>query len=442
MKKLLFSFLVPLAFQIVSAQTRNLGNPLILTPLIKQGKLKAAREAAKVELKDFQGVNSYAGYLTVDEKTNSNLFFWFFPSTNNYAKDPVLLWLQGGPGYSSLFGLFHENGPFIVKNDTVSLRKYSWNKFSSVLYIDQPVGTGFSFTDGDYVTNQTQVGDHLYTALIQFFTLFSELQKLPFYVTGISYAGKYAPAIGYTIHQRNPSADLQINLHGLAMGAVLTDPINQVDYGPFLYQLGLIDRKTLNKYNTRTSKIIRYIKQGKYYKATKAMNEIFFWYFDDTGLNNLYNYLKDDDDLDNDVDWANFITKDRVRKALHVGTANFSISNDDVYDTMLPDITKSVAPWLIELLNNYRVLIFNGSLGVIDGYILTVNFLEKLKFSAAAEYLSADRQILRGDDDTVAGYKKIAGNLTDILIRNAGHNVAVDKPKEAFEMIKEFINNR
>ncbi|CAG9767348.1 unnamed protein product [Ceutorhynchus assimilis] len=437
MRKLLFSFLVPLAVQIVSAQT----NPLILTPLIKQGKLKAAREAAKVELKDFQGVNSYTGYLTVDEKTNANLFFWFIPSTNNYTKDPVLLWLQGGPGSSSLFGLFKENGPFIVENDTVSLRNYSWTKFCSVLYIDQPVGTGFSFTDGDYLTNQTQVGDHLYTALIQFFTLFSELQKLAFYVSGESYAGKYVPAISYTILQRNPTADLRINLKGLAMGSIFTDPINQVDYGPLLYQTGLIDRKTLNKYSARTRKIIRYINQEKYYEATNATNEIFSWYFNDTGLNNPYNYLKDEDDINNDEDWADFITEDRVRKALHVGAANYSTLNNDVYNAFLADMSESIAPWLIELLNNYKVLIYHGQQDFICAYILTVNFLEKLKFSAAAEYLSADRKILRGDDDIVTGYKKIAGNLTEILVRNSGHYVPIDKPKEAFGMIKEFINN-
>jgi vitellogenic carboxypeptidase-like protein len=82
-----------------------------------------------------------------------------------------------------------------------------------VIYIDNPVGTGFSFTDsGGYCQNETQVGEDLYTALQQFFLLFPELQKNDLFVAGESYGGKYIPVIAYTIQQRNPDAKVQINL--------------------------------------------------------------------------------------------------------------------------------------------------------------------------------------------------------------------------------------
>lgn len=61
-----------------------------------------------------------------------------------------MLWLQGGPGGSSLFGLFVENGPLMVNKDgNVTLREYAWNREFAVLYIDNPVGTGFSFTNNE-----------------------------------------------------------------------------------------------------------------------------------------------------------------------------------------------------------------------------------------------------------------------------------------------------
>jgi len=182
------------------------------------------------------------------------LFFWFFPSASNYSTDPVLLWLQGGPGVSSLYGLFAENGPFDVVNGTVRLREYSWHKNYSVLYIDQPVGTGYSFTHGRYVSNQTQVGEHLYSALTQFFTVFSELQKNAFFISGESYGGKYVPAISYTIHQRNPTALVKINLQGLIIGNGLSDPIHQFNYGDLLYQIGLIDINTLHLFEDQEKK--------------------------------------------------------------------------------------------------------------------------------------------------------------------------------------------
>ncbi|KAG8556327.1 hypothetical protein GDO81_018029 [Engystomops pustulosus] len=123
-----------------------------------------------------------------------------------------------------MFGLFVEHGPYVVtKNLTLVHREFSWTNTYSVLYIDNPVGTGFSFTRDDrgYVVNQDDVGRDLYSALTQFFQIFPEYQKNEFYATGESYAGKYVPAIGYYIHTHNPTAKVKINFKGIAIGAVL-----------------------------------------------------------------------------------------------------------------------------------------------------------------------------------------------------------------------------
>lgn len=106
---------------------------------------------------------------------------------------PVVLWLQGGPGGSSLFGLFVEHGPYLVTKDiTAELRPFSWARRFSMLYVDNPVGTGFSFTGREegYARNQSDVARDLFEALQQFFTLFHEYSGNDFYVTGESYAGK------------------------------------------------------------------------------------------------------------------------------------------------------------------------------------------------------------------------------------------------------------
>lgn len=218
--------------------------PLILTPLIKSHKLDEARAAAQVNSLIFGNITSYSGYLTVNEHFNSNLFFWFFPSEGNPRNDPVLLWLQGGPGSSSMIGLFVENGPFsIIDECEVELREFRWSKTHSVIYIDNPVGTGFSFTNEDgFAQNETIIGEHLFEALQQFFTLFPDLQKNEFYITGESYAGKYVPAISHTILKKNPGAKVKINLKGLAIGNGLCDPINQLTYGEYLFELGLINQ--------------------------------------------------------------------------------------------------------------------------------------------------------------------------------------------------------
>ncbi|KAF2105440.1 carboxypeptidase S1 [Lophiotrema nucula] len=90
------------------------------------------------------GVESYSGY--VDLAPNVHVFYWFFESRNNPAEDPFTLWLNGGPGSDSLIGLFEENGPCMIDDNlTAVYNPYSWNNVSNMLYISQPVGTGFSY---------------------------------------------------------------------------------------------------------------------------------------------------------------------------------------------------------------------------------------------------------------------------------------------------------
>ena len=185
----------------------SLGNkeaekPLFLTPIINAGKLNEARNRSRV-VPLLDNIESYTGFLTVNKSAGSHLFFWYVPKTGIHnATAPLILWLNGGPGASSLFGLFHENGPLLVTQSYgLQKRDHAWTNHYHMLYIDQPVGTGFSFSESaEYIGTQTQVGEHLYEALVQFYKIFSELQNHDLYIAGQSYAGKYVPAIGYKIH--------------------------------------------------------------------------------------------------------------------------------------------------------------------------------------------------------------------------------------------------
>ena len=136
----------------------------------------------------------------------------------------MILWLNGGPGASSLLGFFDELGPFGVDQDLkIHGRNISWARDAHLIAMDNPLGVGFSFTHekARMATNQTTVGADLYEALRQFFELFPDLRANPFFVTGESYAGKYVPAAAYTIHEKNMAATNpkeKINLRGVAIG--------------------------------------------------------------------------------------------------------------------------------------------------------------------------------------------------------------------------------
>lgn len=88
------------------------GTALILTPYIKEGRIAEARNASRVDSKLFLDFESYSGFLTVNETLRSHLFFWYFPVPEKPVNEtPWILWLQGGPGASSMTGLFDEIGP-------------------------------------------------------------------------------------------------------------------------------------------------------------------------------------------------------------------------------------------------------------------------------------------------------------------------------------------
>ncbi|CAH1131204.1 unnamed protein product [Ceutorhynchus assimilis] len=415
----------------------DVGDPLILTPYLKLNKILEAQAAAKVEHPSFLNVTSYAGYFTVDERYDSNIWFWYFPSADKPTDDPVVLWLNGGPGASSLNGLFDENGPFIVGSDgSVSLREYSWHKNHSLLFVDNPVGVGYSFTNGNGLArNETKVGEDMHSALTQFFQLFPALQKNTFFISGESYSGKYLPAIGYTILKKNPIAESKINLQGILIGDGWTDPINQLNYGPFLYNTGLISASVKEQIDQYRDNAIKLIQAGEYSAADEVTNEIYSLVGSVSNVN-IYNYVEKYDDPDV---WPSYLNTDELRRAIHVG--NIIFGDKGAGEALEDDISQSIAPLVEELLENYPVLLYTGQLDIICGYPMALDYIQKLNFTGIEEYRNSSRDIWYVNGEP-AGYVRTGGYLTELLVRNSGHMVPRDQPRWAYDMLYKFTRNQ
>lgn len=314
-------------------------------------------------------------------------------------------------------------------------RKYSWHLNHHLIYIDNPVGTGFSFTDSDdgYAKNEEDVGQNLLSALQQFFLLFPHLQTNEFFLTGESYGGKYVPAIGHAIFKDNQRTDNdytkpKINLKGLSIGNGLSDPVHQLNYGDYLYQLGLIDSNGRDQFLVLQNKGTDCIKAKDFKCAFEVFDRLINMdqypqgslFRNLTGFDVYFNYLKTVDD--DDTPLGQFLQQTETRRAIHVGNNTFhdlAGTENKVELHLLNDVCDSVADWVAELLSHYPVLIYNGQLDIIVAYPLTENYLKNLQFSGAEEYKTATRYIWRVDNE-VAGYAKHAGNLTEVLVRNAG----------------------
>ena len=233
----------------------SLDDGLLLSPLIARDELASARERSRVTGGNLTG---YAGYIASSDDDLDQIFFWLHEARAPVKETcvPLILWLQGGPGVSGQVGSFNEMGPQYVVNGSSPgsspsshNRTATWNAKYAMVFIDQPVETGFSFTKTQpkrYTLTSDAAAKALYTVLVQFFKLYREYKCSPFYVMGESYGGHYVPHTSWWIHAMNavaPASDF-INLKGLAIGNPDLDMAAQMPpIADMLYNVGIVDAK-------------------------------------------------------------------------------------------------------------------------------------------------------------------------------------------------------
>ena len=170
----------------------------------------------------------FSGYLPTNSTpllpSDGSIHYMFLESLGNASSDPVVLWLNGGPGCSSLFGLFQEIGPYLLNGTRFQKNVYSWLNNASLLVFESPFGVGYSYntTNVSYAENDTAV--YNYNALLNFFQAFNNYKNLSFWITGESYAGMFIPFLSSLI--LNNTAKNHINFKGIMVGngVMITDP--------------------------------------------------------------------------------------------------------------------------------------------------------------------------------------------------------------------------
>nr|XP_027100835.1 serine carboxypeptidase II-3-like [Coffea arabica]XP_027101298.1 serine carboxypeptidase II-3-like [Coffea arabica] len=213
----------------VNYVTEELGNeysPVYVGP--QEGLKEADRITTLPGQPNAVNFDQYSGYVTVDPKAGRALFYYFAESQNSSAK-PLVLWLNGGPGCSSIgAGAMTELGPFRVNKDgsTLWLNPYAWNTVANVLFLESPAGVGFSYsnTSSDYITGDTKTAADSYTFLVNWLERFPEYKTRDFLITGESYAGHYVPQLAQLIlHNNEITNQTVINLKGIAIGNPYVD---------------------------------------------------------------------------------------------------------------------------------------------------------------------------------------------------------------------------
>ena len=168
----------------------------------------------------------YSGLIPVDAAQTVFLHYWFVTSTGNPATDPVAIWMNGGPGCSSLEGFLTELGPFQFtgERDSTGLplmrdNPYAWTTVSSVLFLEQPAGVGFSYAvNGSTHSDDWIQSQNTYGFLLNWFKAYPEFAKNDFFITGESYAGIYVPTLANRILDGNAAGQPYVNIKGIAVG--------------------------------------------------------------------------------------------------------------------------------------------------------------------------------------------------------------------------------
>ncbi|GAV78813.1 Peptidase_S10 domain-containing protein, partial [Cephalotus follicularis] len=381
---------------------------------------------------------------------------------------PLVLWLQGGPGCSSIaIGAVREVGPFLIQSNgtQLTLNDFSWNKVANMLFLESPAGVGFSYTNDYYSIGDESTANDSLAFLLRWFERFPSFKSSDFYITGESYAGHYAPQLADVIYERNKAAskDSYINLKGIMVGNPilneLTDSVGAVD---FAWSHGCISDKL--RYNVKKECLFRQSNKSKncpvYYRQFLDAYSM----IDDldiyapiclVGINSTQHVHVAAHSLTKLDLWGRlpasydpcttyyvmaYFNREDVQRALHANTARLPhpyipcsplIQNwTDAPSTVLPTIQKLINVGL-------RFWVFSGD---TDGRVpltSTRYSINKMGLKVKEEWRAwfHERQ--------VAGWvETYEGGLTLATVRGAGHNVPTFAPGQSLSLFAHFLTNQ
>ncbi len=427
----------------------------------------------------------YSGYLDLDS-TQKHIHYWLVESEDDPSNDPVVFWTNGGPGCSGILGLLTEQGPFKPNsNGELIMNEWRWNRIANMVFIEQPVGVGYSYSDNskDYRIGDDQAAKDNLAVIIAFIKKFPQYAKSDIYITSESYGGHYMPTWAKQIVEYNKQqpTESKINFKGFAVGNPYVDYYS----GSGAEMEALNARQMLPKPSWD-----KYVSEGCTNPVTQLNNSVCstmmldfmyitsnsnpyaldyptcvtaqqVWMSDylyertdvQTGLLGAkrqphpYIPLKDEYEPCEDNYATDYMNRPDVRKALHV-------KDDIVWEECsrtvkyeMIDKMKSVVHIYKELIDdvdaNLRILIYSGD----DDGVCASSYTSHIVFDVL-NYKPSSYWKLWTVDGQTSGYitefntpLSKESRFAYSTVHFAGHEVPTYKPKEAYVLFESYINN-
>ncbi|EDW73379.1 uncharacterized protein Dwil_GK16682 [Drosophila willistoni] len=394
----------------------------------------------------------------VDVRTGAHMFYWLYYTTanvTNYTDRPLAIWLQGGPGASSTgYGNFEELGPVDLYGD---YRSWTWVKDMNVLFIDNPVGSGFSYVDNTayFTATNKEIASDLVELMKGFYANHPEFETVPLHIFCESYGGKMAPEFALELYYAAQRGEIVSNLTSVALGDPWTSPIDSVlAWAPFLKETGIVDHDGYEAIMEAANFTAELVEQERWIQATAQWGNTQWEVMKASKGVDFYNVLKEtrgdiyqrqalltpeerlyrtmvkyDIDEDRDALLADLM-RGPVAETLGISSnVIWGSQSGSTFDIHRTDFMKPVIHIVNELLENtpLKVAVFSGGLDLICATPGTVNWIEKLDWSRKSEYLNASRTAI-SVDRILEGYQKTGGNFTMFWINRSGHMAPADNP--------------
>ncbi|TYJ28204.1 hypothetical protein E1A91_A07G243100v1 [Gossypium mustelinum] len=371
---------------------------------------------------DHLSFRQYSGYIVTDAEHGRALFYYFVEcSSNEDVLHPLTLWLNGGPGCSSLgFGAFMENGPFQPgENGTLIKNPYSWNIESHMLYLESPIGVGFSYsnTSKDYIDwNDTQTAEDNYRFILKWLEEFPQFKDC-----------HYIPQLAALLveHNKNPNVE-PVNLKAIALGNPLLDLDISVLAGDYLWSHGAISDETLflEKTVCNDSKYMREYVGKREKKGDPCLKGRIFSY----------------------------LNKPEVQKALHANTTHLPFHWDFCLGPLVyqeENIDMNLIPLVSNLIKEgIPVLLYSGDqdakIPLTQTRIIANNIAKELNLSPFSNYGTwYDQKQVGGWTQSFGGEDANGKNVTYLTfatVRGAAHEVPFTSPSQALTLFHSFVN--
>ncbi|KAH6838191.1 serine carboxypeptidase-like 28 [Perilla frutescens var. hirtella] len=399
--------------------------------------------------------SQYSGYVTVNNNPGRALFYWLLEASTKPESKPLVLWLNGGPGCSSIaYGASEEVGPFRVRPNgrTLSLSPYSWNKEANLLFLDSPAGVGFSYSNSsDQRTGDQRTAKDAYKFLRKWFERFPQFKYRTFYI-----AGHYIPELSKIIVDRNKGVNNPtINFKGFLLGNPLIDDLyDNIGTFEFWWNHGLIGESTYAALNESCPLDSFLFPSDNCYTAlSSAYNEfgninpyaIYEAPCNDVGtlakLPLPWTFRGNDECV---VKYTKlYMNRADVQKALHANTTGIPhpwVTCSDSVRGGWTDSPRSMLPIFQQLIAaGIRIWVFSGDTDAVLPLTATRYSLKalKLRVNTSCRYDGASEYMLIMQ---VGGWSETyEGGVTYLTVRGAGHEVPLTKPKLALTLFRHFL---